>query len=92
MFDFDASLQLTRVVLRLLRRIESEDERAEIVRRVLPGLESMSARLELVELVGHRQGVGHKLVSEAVAAQLEQDVDSAILALQTDTAAGSAIS
>ena len=87
-FDFDASLQLTRVVLRLLRRVESEDERAEIVRKVLPGLDSISARLELVELVGHRQGAGHKLVSEAAAAHLEQDVDGAILALQADTAAG----
>lgn len=87
MFDFDASLCLTRVVLRLLRRIESQEERAAIVGRVLPRLDSVSARLELVELVGHRQGVGHKLVEETVATQLEQQVDAAILAMTPDTAA-----
>ena len=56
MFDMGAELSLSRVVLRLLRRIENEADREAIIGRVLPTLRSLSAVQNLVQLAE-----GHKL-------------------------------
>lgn len=87
MTDAGAEIALTRVVLRVLRRVEDEQERLAIVRRVLPRVEQLSAREELVDLVGHRENVGHRLVPAAAGDELYRelyrqvvDADSAALA------------
>lgn len=41
---------------------------------ILPEVRSLSSRVELVNLVGHREGVGHGLVSTVDAAALEDRV------------------
>jgi hypothetical protein len=74
MMDVGAGIALTRVVLRVLRRVEDEEERLAIVKRVLPRVEQLSAREELVDLVGHRENVGHKLVPEAAAEELYREL------------------
>ncbi|MGV9211937.1 KAP family P-loop NTPase fold protein [Micromonospora sp. RB23] len=78
MLELDARLVVSRVVLRLLRQLKDPDEVANIVREVLPEVTTLSARLQLVLLVGHRNGAGHKLVSEAVATELEGDLAQAV--------------
>jgi len=84
MFDPGGSIRVTRVALRLLRRVEDETRRAEITRTTIGRLNSLSAALELVELVGHRDGVGHKLVTKEVAAELEAELRRMILAADID--------
>jgi hypothetical protein len=60
-----------RVVLRLLQRLGSEAEIDAAVRRILPKLDRLSDRFDLILLVGHQEHSGHKLVSESAAADLE---------------------
>lgn len=74
MMDVGAEIALTRVVLRVLRPVEDEQERLAIVRRVLPRVEQLSAREELVDLVGHRENVGHHLVPAAAGDELYREL------------------
>jgi predicted KAP-like P-loop ATPase len=62
-----------RVILRLLRRVEDEAEREELVTKILAKVETYSSQLDFINTVGHREHVGHKLVSVAFAQQLESD-------------------
>lgn len=65
-------LVVTRVVLRLYKSLADDQTRAEeCTRTVLDGVETLSAKLELVNMVGHREHVGYKLVSEEAAASFE---------------------
>jgi KAP-like P-loop domain-containing protein len=74
MMDVGAEIALSRVVLRVLRRVEDEEERLAIIRRVLPRLEQLSAREELVDVVGHRENVGHRLIPEAAGDELYDEL------------------
>jgi hypothetical protein len=71
-FDLRRHLVVSRVVLRLLRRIEDEAGREAAVDRILAGLTTLSAKLELLEIVGYTENAGHKLISQAKAAALEE--------------------
>lgn len=62
-----------RVVLRLLRSVKNDNERELAARKILSQLESYSTRLDFIELIGHREGVGHKLVKKKLADQLYSD-------------------
>jgi len=79
-FSTDARIVVTRVVLRLLRQLDGTDEVEQVVADVLPRIETLSSRFELVRLVGHMEGSGHSLVPEDVAARLETDLRQAVLA------------
>lgn len=69
-----------RVVLRMLRRVEDEAERERMISEILSKLHSYSTRLDFIHLVGYKEGVGHKLVSEQMAEDLEKSLLSEILA------------
>ncbi|MCT9872006.1 KAP family P-loop NTPase fold protein [Paenarthrobacter aurescens] len=62
-----------RVVLRLLRSIDDQAEREKLVTDILTGTETYSSQLDLINSVGYREGVGHKLVSETFAQKIEAD-------------------
>jgi KAP family P-loop domain protein len=73
MFDLSRpDIIVGRVVLRLLRSIE-DDERELVAKKILSQLKSYSTRLDFIELIGHREGVGHKLVKKELADQLHSD-------------------
>jgi hypothetical protein len=67
----DERLVVVRVVLRLLRRLDSPDQVMDAAGRILVAVSSFSSRFELVTIVGHRENAGHKLVSEDDAEILE---------------------
>src|SRR5205085_8487560 len=71
-----------RVVLRVLRRVEDERERTEIVKRVLPRIRQLSGREELLDLVGHREDPADLLIPEAEADALYREQDRQVLAAQ----------
>lgn len=73
MFDFDARISVGRVTYRLLKSLPSADAVEEAVGQILPELETLSAKWEVVTDVGYREGAGHKLVSEEVAKRLEKE-------------------
>ena len=76
-FGIRPSLRVARLVLRLLRNRGSQSV-ASIVQDALPAL-NLSDREELINLVGYRDGVGHRLVDETVAAQLEETLVDQVL-------------
>ena len=69
---------VTRVVLRLLRRLKGEDAVKEAVDEILPQLKTLSAKLELIGTVGHVEGLGHKLVTPDQAAEFEKSLAAEI--------------
>ena len=78
MFGIDADIVVTRVVLRLFRQLGDATEVEAAVRGVLPQVRSLWARLQLLGLVGHREDVGLKLVSESAMTELEEELRSTI--------------
>lgn len=73
MFDFGSRLRVGRVTYRLLRSLETSEEVVDAVREILPQLTHLSSKLEVVTDIGHREGAGHRLVSEEVAAEFERE-------------------
>lgn len=70
MMDFGAEFAITRPVLRLLRRLEAQAV-FELAQRLISSTPTLFAAFELVTLVGHREGAGHRLVSPEEAERLE---------------------
>jgi predicted KAP-like P-loop ATPase len=66
-------ITVAHVVLRLLGRAKDEAEREALVSDILGGIETYSSRLELIQSVGYREGVGHQLVSEAFALRIHSE-------------------
>ncbi|HJQ96040.1 MAG TPA: P-loop NTPase fold protein [Acidimicrobiia bacterium] len=72
MFDISSRLVVGRVVYRLLRSLESQADLVEAVRDILPQLTKLSSKLEVIMDIGHREGAGHRLVTEEAAAEFER--------------------
>ncbi|GAA4345536.1 KAP family P-loop NTPase fold protein [Microbacterium rhizosphaerae] len=72
-----------RVVLRLLQRIGDESQREGAVKEILSHLRSYSTQADFIRMVGYREHVGHKLISESAATALEADLASRVLADQS---------
>ena len=64
----------TWVVDQMLKRIQDPDALTDVVDRVLEDVDSISGRVAVVEIVGHRESVGRRLVSEEYATHLEQRI------------------
>ena len=70
-FNLPPRVKVSRVVLRLLRRIENQEELLARMPAMLEKVDTLSGWLELVEMVGHRESVGHRLVGKDQTRQLE---------------------
>ena len=71
MFELGTTSVVSRVRYRLLRSVKDSGAVQEVVQQILPELTTLSSKLALITQVGHREGAGHRLVSE--------DVDKALL-------------
>ena len=80
MFGPNGSMTLMRVTLRLLRRIPDESIRAAVVHGVFEDTRTLSSRLTLLRVAGHRENVGARLIDAAVAAELEDALRNALMA------------
>lgn len=87
MFSIGTAMVVSRVVYRLIRSQNSEAFVETTVRTALPQLHTFFARLTLIEMVGHREGVGHKLLPEAVATELQQAWRVALMSADVDVLA-----
>jgi hypothetical protein len=87
MFGLGTRMAVGRVVYRLIRSQNSEIFVEGVVRDALPLLETAFAQLTLIQMVGHRQNVGHKLVPEDVAKEFERAWRSSFRALGVDALA-----
>jgi predicted KAP-like P-loop ATPase len=73
MFDLDTRLVVGRVVYRLVRALKDPEAVESAVKEMLPQIQSLSSRQELITDVGYREGAGHKLVSEEAAKAFEME-------------------
>ena len=79
-FRLSSSMILMRGALRLLKRIPDEDVRDTIVRTVMGDTRSLSSRLTLLWVAGHRENIGARLISAAVATELEDQLRGDLMA------------
>ena len=73
MYALDPCQTVRRVVYRLVRLLKEPDAIETAVRSILSQLTKLSAKRELITMVGYDKNAGHKLVSESAARQLEED-------------------
>ena len=71
MFDLDAGAVVRRVVYRLVSSLKEPDVVEIAVKKILPEIQSLSSKDQLILMVGYREDAGHKLVSEETAKTLE---------------------
>ncbi|MDX2008195.1 MAG: P-loop NTPase fold protein [Meiothermus sp.] len=72
MFGFDTSLVVGRVTYRLIRSLKDPSLVEESVRKILPQVTLLSAKLELINQIGYRKDIGLKLVTEDAASEFEK--------------------
>ena len=80
----DARGAIRRATLRLLHVLEDAAAIEAAVRRILPEVTSLSSKVELVLLVGHRENSGHNLTSETAAYKFENMLRHEIRAAPAD--------
>lgn len=71
-FDIDTSTIVGRVVYRLLRAAGDQDAVGAGVCAIVPKLNSLYGRREIIADVGYRENAGHRLVTETTAAELDR--------------------
>ena len=71
LLSYSPRFKTTRVIFRLLKRVQDQETLASYVKEMLPKVNSLSGKLCLVEMVGHRESVGARLVSEDRATDFE---------------------
>jgi hypothetical protein len=84
----DARMVVARVVLRLIRRLKTEDDVLAMVKAALPQIRDLSSRLELIMVVGHQEGVGQKVTAETDAAAFETELGEQVVAAAPVVLAG----
>lgn len=80
MFDFGVRLVVGRVVYRLVRALKEPSLVEAAVQEILPQVQSLSSKLELITDIGYRENAGHKLVSETTAKAFEKEWRAAVRA------------
>jgi len=73
LLDLGPDLVVGRIVYRLLRSLKDPEKVEAAVRNILPHLHSLSAKEQLINMIGYRESVGHKLVSETAAQKFEEE-------------------
>jgi hypothetical protein len=72
MFALDSRFAVSRITLRLLQSMQDPAAVETAVRQILPELRTLSSKLQLISQVGHRENVGHRVVSASAAEELEK--------------------
>jgi hypothetical protein len=88
MFALRPDMVVSRVVLRLLRRLPNAAAVKSATDKILSQVTKLSARLLLIRLVGHVEGSGHKLIESADAALLEREWRDQVRAADAATLEG----
>lgn len=81
MGDFGAGVELSRVLYRLLRNLTPEQVAAVVETTTFPDLTS---HLDVIRIVGHREGSGHRLVDAGAASRLEARLAEDLLKASAD--------
>ncbi len=74
MLDLSPRFKVSRVVYRLLKRIENPEDLTASLPTMLGKVETLSGQLRLVEMVGRRESVGHGLIGRDQEKVLEEQL------------------
>ncbi len=85
MLELDTRMVVGRVVYRLVRAPGNPQIVEAAVREILPQVQLLSSKLELITDVGYREGAGHKLVSEDAAKAFEKEWRVTVRAANPET-------
>ena len=70
-FGFSPRLKAHHLIYRLLNRITDPGALAAVLPEILGKVVTLSGRIQVIDIVGHREGIGNKLASEEQAMELE---------------------
>ena len=70
--DLEPRHTVRKIVYRLVRLLKDPDAIEDAVRGILLQVKKLSAKWELVTMIGHKENAGHKLVPEPTAQRLEK--------------------
>ncbi len=84
MFSFSPRFKATRIVVRLLTRIEDPIALGDCVSDMIKRVDTLSGWFELVEMVGHRESVGDNLINEDRARKLEEQLVNRLKSATTE--------
>ena len=87
MFDLKPHQVVRRVVYLLLRVLNDSDAIEAAVRNILPRLTKLSAKEQLITIVGHQKGAGHKLVPKPTAHRFEEEWRDKVRSATTESLA-----
>ncbi|MET8358090.1 P-loop NTPase fold protein [Micromonospora sp. NPDC005171] len=85
LFVVEPRTVVSATIRRLLRRLPDQDAVGEVVANILPGITSLSSRLQLVDLVSSKDSVRGQLASKSFIAELEAAVCDAVDQSTTDS-------
>ncbi len=88
MLSFSPRFKVTRVAYRLLRRIEAPNDLMSSMNAMVHKVETLSGWFQLLEMVGHRESVGHKLVDADQAGLLESQFVERLESASTEQLVG----
>lgn len=71
-FQLGARITVNHIVSRLLKSIDDPVAVEAAVRQILPELESLSSKMQIIDMIGYQENVGSKLVSEGAAREFEK--------------------
>jgi hypothetical protein len=72
-YEIPPRMVVGRVVYRLLRSLKDPHSTEGAVRAILPELNTLALKFDLLLAVGHRKDAGHRLIDETIATSLEKD-------------------
>lgn len=87
MFSFGSDMVVGRVVYRLLKSENSAEVIEAIACEALPHLQTQHAKLTLIEMIGHTENVGHKMIPEESSKQLAKAWRAELRALPAESLA-----
>ncbi len=73
MFSYGPKTTVGRVVYRLINSVGNPSRTKKLVSQILPQVDTLVGKLKLINIVGHREGAGHKLVSKKAAKAFESE-------------------
>ena len=73
MFDLGIRFQVNRLVYRLVRSLKDQHVIEKVIREILPQISSLSSKMGIIGIIGHRENRGHKLISQSAASEFETE-------------------
>lgn len=83
--EFAPKTAIAPLTYRLLCSLKQPAATEDAVRRILPEVNSLSAKMVIIEQIGYQENVGHKLISKEASTKFEKTWRQEVLSASVDT-------